>query len=155
MTGRLLTLILAVLILSAGLSAADDPLIGTWTMNAAKSKYDTGTAPQNQKLQYLSVPQGIHHITDGADTKGKPTHNEWTAKFDGKDYPYQSSGGSTVQTVALKRVNASSIQVIRKQDGKVTSTFILKVSPDGKLLTRTSKDASGKMSATVAVYDRQ
>ena len=155
MTRRITIALVAVTLVSVLAFAADNPLIGTWTMNAAKSKYPSGTAPQNQTLKYESIPQGIHHVTDGTSAEGKPTHNEWTANFGGKDSAYQSNTSSTVQTVALKQVNPRTTEVIRKQGGKVTSTFILKVSPDGKLLSRTSKEASRKKSATVAVYDRQ
>ena len=35
---------------------------------------------------------------DGVDGQGKPAHNEWTGKFDGKDYPVTGDTASDVRS---------------------------------------------------------
>ncbi|PYL37432.1 MAG: hypothetical protein DMF36_09625, partial [Verrucomicrobia bacterium] len=65
--------------------AADDPNMGTWKLNETKSK----TAPGVEKLTtvvYEAAGDQVKVTIDGTDANGKPIHNEWTGKFDGKDY---------------------------------------------------------------------
>lgn len=154
---RTLLVVFTVFAASVGLRGQSNPLFGAWKANSAKSKYVPGPPPRSQTLKYEADPQGMKHITDGVNAKGSPTHNEWVASFDGKDYPYQTNNAQAPAdlTVALKKINERTTEVIRKEGGKVTSTFILKVSPDGKTLTRTSRDANGKPTKEVVVYDRQ
>ena len=44
-------------------------------------------SPKNLTVTYEAVGDNIKATVDGVDGQGKPTHNEWTGKFDGKDYP--------------------------------------------------------------------
>ena len=44
-------------------------------------------APQNNTVVYEAAGDSVKVTIYGTDRDGKPTHNEWTAKFDGKDYP--------------------------------------------------------------------
>jgi len=82
-------------------------------------------------------------------------HSEWTGKFDGKDYPV--TGDPTDDSRAYKRVNASTLSMTLKKDGKVTATGQIVVSSDGKTRTVTIKgtDAMGKTVSSMAVYDKQ
>ncbi len=68
------------------LAAADNPWMGTWKLNEAKSKLAPG-ATKNHTVVYAAAGDNIKVTVDGVDKDGKPTHNEWTGKFDGKDYP--------------------------------------------------------------------
>jgi hypothetical protein len=36
---------------------------------------------------FARLGDNVKITVDGADRDGKPTHNEWTGKFDGKEYP--------------------------------------------------------------------
>src|ERR1700680_2526246 len=47
MRTRFALLVLAFLAVSAGLGAADDPLVGTWKLNLAKSKFSPPPPPQD------------------------------------------------------------------------------------------------------------
>src|ERR1022692_2701569 len=66
--------------------AADNPHMGTWKLNEAKSKIGAGI-PKNTMVVYAADGDKVKATVDGVDGEGKPTHNEWTGKFDGKDYP--------------------------------------------------------------------
>lgn len=65
--------------------AADDPQVGTWKLNETKSKPTPGTG-KNNTVVYEAAGDEVKVTIDGTDADGKPTHDEWTGKFDGKDY---------------------------------------------------------------------
>ncbi len=134
---------------------APAPWIGTWKLNLAKSKYSPGPAPQSGTVVIEASEGGIKVTNDGVNAQGQPTHIEWTAKFDGKDYPV--TGNPDVDTYTLKRLGARSYQLTAKKGGKVTVTSRITVSADGKTRTimATGKNAQGKAVKNTIVYDRQ
>ena len=56
-----------------------------------------GAEPRGGSLQ-RSKCSGGKVTVDGTDSDGKPVHNEWTGKYDGKDYPV--TGSSTNDTLS-------------------------------------------------------
>ena len=44
-------------------------------------------ATKNNTVAYEAGGDKVKITVDGTDKDGKSTHNEWTGKFDGKDYP--------------------------------------------------------------------
>ena len=73
MRPRLGMLLFLALLVSVGLWAQNDPLIGTWKMNVAKSKYSPGPAPKSGTTKISAVPGGIRLVTNGVNDKGKAT----------------------------------------------------------------------------------
>jgi hypothetical protein len=134
--------------------AAQNPHLGTWKVNEAKSKITPGTQ-ENLTVTYEAAGDNIKATLDGIDAQGKPTHNEWTGKFDGKDYPV--TGDPTSDTRAYKKIDDRTLEVTAKKDGKVTLTARIVISADGKTrnLTTHSTDSSGKKIVNTAVYDKQ
>jgi hypothetical protein len=134
--------------------AAQDVLIGTWKLNASKSKIAPGQA-NNSTVAYSMSGDSVKVVIDGTDGAGKPIHQEWTGKYDGKDYPV--TGSDTADTRAYTRLSSRSFTVREKKGGKVVNTVHVVVSPDGKTRTVTSNgtDPSGKKFASTAVYDKQ
>jgi hypothetical protein len=135
--------------------AADaNPNIGTWKLNEAKSRINPGS-PKNTTVVYVADGGRIKVIVDGVDKDGKPTHNEWTGMFDGKDYPIV--GDPLLESRGYKQIDANTVELWNKKGGKVMVTAKIVVAADGKsrTLTTTSKDASGKDVTNVYVYDKQ
>jgi hypothetical protein len=134
--------------------AANEAQMGTWKLNEAKSKFAPG-APKNHTVVYEAAGDDIKVTVDGTDADGKPTHNEWTGKFDGKDYPV--TGDPTSDTRSYKVINARTLALTVKKDGKETITGRISVSADGKTRTvkTTGTDAQGKKVKNTAVYDKQ
>jgi hypothetical protein len=134
--------------------AADDASMGTWKLNEAKSKFSPG-APKNTTVVYEAAGDSVKVTVDGVDADGKPSHNEWTGKFDGKDYPV--TGDSSVDTRSYKRVDAHTLKLTNKKGDKVAMSGTATVSADGKTRTVTisGTDASGKKVSATAVYDKQ
>jgi hypothetical protein len=66
-------------------------------------------------------------------TMMQPTGESFTAKLDGKDYPFK--GSYSFDTVSLKRIDDRTVEETNKRGGKVISVHTITVSPDGKTLT--------------------
>lgn len=142
---------------------AGDANVGTWKLNEAKSRFGPG-APKNHTVVYEGSKHNMKVTVDGTDADGKPTHNEWRGKFDGKDYPV--TGDSTSDTRAYKKIgndtncaklNFCTLELTGKKDGEVTTSGYIVVSPDGKSRTVTvsGTDPHGNKTDATAVYDKQ
>ncbi len=133
---------------------AEDAQMGTWKLNEAKSKMAAGI-PQNNTVVYEAAGDSVKITIDGVDGDGKPTHTEWTGKFDGKDYPV--TGDVTSDTRSYKQINDHTLTFAGKKDGKVSLSGRIVISADGKTRTVTinGTDATGKKVKGSAVYDKQ
>jgi hypothetical protein len=76
------------------------------------------------------------------------TGDSYTAKFDGKDYPYKGDPGVT--TVALKKIDANTVEETDKRDGKVIFTSHMTVSSDGQTMSIENND---KLRGTSAKFE--
>ena len=144
----------AMLGLSVSALAADNWL-GTWKLNTAKSKYSPGPMPKNQTLKQEMSAAGMKATTDGVDGEGKPSHTEYVAKFDGKDYPWK--GNLNADMISLKRIDDNTYEAVWKLKGKQTIVSKTVVSSDGKTRTstQTGTDAQGRKVNNTVVYDKQ
>lgn len=155
MKARMIVSSLVVLFIAAVVClAATDMQIGTWKLNEAKSKIAAGS-PKNTMVVYAMMGDNIKVTVDGVGTDGKPTHNEWTGKFDGKDYAV--TGDSTSDMRSYKKVDDHTLTFTATLGGKVTMTGRVSVSADGKTrtVTTTATDAKGMKSNSTSVFDKQ
>lgn len=138
----------------AALSFASDPNLGTWKLNEAKSTFPPG-APKNNTVVYEAAGKKVKVTVDGIDGEGKPTHNEWTGKFDGKDYPL--TGDPTADTRSYKKIDDHTTELINKKAGKIFATGNIVIAADGKSRTVTVSlnDPKGNKVTYTAVYDKQ
>jgi hypothetical protein len=152
--GYAIAVLIGVLILFVGTVAADQ-FSGTWKMNAAKSKYSPGPPPKDLTVVVESDENNYKIEATGMDADGKPVHVQYSAKFDGKDYP--ATGVANADTVSVKRIDANTVETAQKKGGKVVMTITSKVSKDGKTRTSTwhGKNAEGKDVHNVVVFDKQ
>jgi hypothetical protein len=134
--------------------AADDANMGTWRLNEGKSKLAAG-ATKNNTVVYGAAGDSVKVTIDGVDAAGKPTHNEWTGKFDGKDYAV--TGDPTSDMRSYKRVDARTLTFAVKKGGKTTMSGKIAVAADGKSRTVTASgtDSMGMKIGSTAVYDKQ
>jgi hypothetical protein len=130
------------------------PMMGTWKLNEAKSKIPAGS-PKNNVVVYAAAGDSVKVTVDGVDGAGKPTHNEWTGKFDGKDYPL--IGDPNAETRSYKKIDDRTTELTNKKGGKVTLTGKIVISADGKSRTVTvsGTDPMGMKVEMTAVYDKQ
>ncbi|MGH9369039.1 MAG: hypothetical protein ACRD3M_15350 [Thermoanaerobaculia bacterium] len=125
---------------------AADPQMGTWKLNEAKSKLSPGVT-KNTTVVYEAAGDNVRVIVDGVDKDGKAAHNEWTGKFDGKDYPV--TGDPTSDARSYKKVDGHTLAITAKKGGKVTVTGSIVVAADGKSRTVTTSVMG------TGVYDKQ
>ena len=110
---------------------------------------------KNTMVVYEAAGDSVKVTVDGVDGDGKPAHNEWTGKFDGKDYSV--TGDPNADMRSYKKVNDHTLTVTNKKDSKVTMSARVVVSADSKTRTTTAsgKDAKGQKVSSTAVYDKQ
>ena len=153
MKAKTIALTISLVFVSAALGFQNNPQMGTWKLNEAKSKF-AGKA-RNQTVVYEAAGDQTKVTVDGVDESGAAVHNEWTGKFDGKDYPL--TGDATADARSYRMINKNTMALTVKKDGKATVTGRIVVSSDGKsrTVTTTATDAQGKKVTNVAVYDKQ
>ena len=152
MKTRTILLTLAVCAFAVAVSFAANPNMGTWKLNEAKSKLPA-TAVKNNTVVYEAAGD-IKVTVDGVDAEGKPTNNEWTGKFDGKDYPL--TGDPSADTRSYKVVNDHTTDLTNKKGGKTTLSGRIVVSADGKSrsITVSGTDSKG-MKFSTRRFDKQ
>jgi hypothetical protein len=151
---RTIFLTVAALFAAVALCFAADGNLGTWKLNDAKSKIGPGSG-KNTTVVIAAAGDSVKVIVDGIGADGKPTHNEWTGKFDGKDYPITGDPASEMR--AYKPVDEHSLALTEKKGGKITNTGRVVVSADGKNRTVTGSrtNANGNKINFTFVYDKQ
>ena len=158
---------------SGSLLAQGNNQIGTWILNVAKSKYVGQQAPKNETRIYEVTYAGVKVSVDGVAGDGGRILYTYTTKYDDKDSPLSlalagvgdvadatSEGIGTpngADTIAVKRVDASTTVGTAKKAGKVVQTTTAVVSGDGKVMTMTSKGTNeqGKPTSVTTVWDKQ
>ena len=151
---KVIVLTLAVFFAGGVVGSAEDPNMGTWKLNAAKSKFAPGS-PKNHTVVYEAAGDQVKVTVDGVDGNGQPTHNEWTGKFNGKYYAV--TGDPTSDIRSYRRVNSRTLTLRAKKGGKVVLTGLITVSKNGKTRTVSTDgtNAKGKRIHNTAVYDKQ
>ena len=134
--------------------AKNNPDVGVWTLNVAKSKYVPGPGPRSQTRTVVPLPDGGVKVTiKGVSGSGKAIDYTYTTHYDGKDSPLTGVGfPSDVNTIAVKRIDASHTVQTDKKDGKVILQVTREVSADGK--TETIHGA-GDQITNLVVYEKQ
>src|ERR1700691_4511306 len=113
---KILSLIALTAVLFASHAFAADPVVGTWTLNVAKSQFSTG-AELTAGTRVYTEADGLYTLNQkltGAD--GKQTSNRVQYR-DGKEEK-QTTAGSADTTLA-KKINANTWNFDLKRDGKV------------------------------------
>lgn len=154
MKTKAIVLAVALCFVGAALCFADNAHMGTWKLNEAKSKLGRG-ASKNSTVVYEAAGDNVKVTVDGTDSDGKPTHNEWMGKFDGKDYPVIGDPNSDERSYT--KIDDHTLGFNFKKDGKLTAGGRIEVSTDGKSRTVTMRgiDSKGKKVMSIAVYDKQ
>jgi hypothetical protein len=135
----------------------NDHLTGTWILNAAQSKFSPPESGSKTDRVRITVTQaGIKLTADGTNTKGEATHQAFTAKFDGKDYPITATVAGkpdpSQDAVSWKQIDEWNYEITNKLKGNVTSVMKCAISRDGKSATLT---ITGTGVNSTAVYQKQ
>jgi len=154
MNARAIVLTLVLCLVGVAVCFAADASMGTWKLNEAKSKLSPG-APKNNTVVYEAAGDNVKVTIDGTDQEGKPTHNEWTGKFDGKDYPVTGDPNSDARSIT--KIDDRTLGFNVKKGGMVTISGRIVVSADGRSRTVTTSgtDSKGNKVKSTVVYDKQ
>ena len=136
-------------------SSPEDPELGTWVLNPAKSTYDPGPPLKSQRRNVERAGDGQRVRNETATADGMRAVVGYTAKFDGRGYPV--TGSPYGDTVVLERLDSHTVKAIVKRGGKLALTDTRVVSNDRKVLTITQVGVSpnGQPMHNLLVYDRQ
>ena len=141
---------------STAMAQSKDPLVGTWQMSAAKSKYTPGPAPKSGTSTIAAAGTGYKFTVHQVPMKGAPQDWSFTSGFDGK--PSKVTGNNpSADTITVKRVDARTYDSVQTKNGKETQRQHVVVSADGKTrtVTTTGSDGAGMKINNVAVYDKK
>jgi len=137
------------------LAQAQEPLFGTWKMNAAKSKYSPGTVPKSNISKWEAFEGGAKNTVDIVLANGETQRWETSGKFDGKDNPI--TGNPDGDTAAFSKIDARTYEVVMKKGGKTTVTSHIVVASDARtrISTQTGKNALGQTVNNTMFYEKQ
>jgi hypothetical protein len=132
-----------------------DPVVGTWVLDVAKSKFSPGPGPKSQTRTYTATADGIELVVTGTAADGSAVSQKSSYKYDGNDYAI--SGSSSYDTLSLQKIDDNNVESVQKKAGKAVGKTTRTVSKDGKVLTLASKGtgASGAAYDDVLVFDRK
>ena len=120
-------------------TAAGTGFVGTWEA--------TMTMDEAFVLQIRPYEgDGLSFLRSSEDTRN--------VKFDGKAYPNVGRGVAQGSTSSARRVDARTLEITDKNNGKITRTIQIELSPDLKTLTRTVHPV-GQREPNIFVFERQ
>src|SRR5438046_10431162 len=154
MKTKTIVLTLVLCFVAAAVCFADDAFTGTWKLNEAKSKI-APNAPKNNTVVYEAAGDNVKITVDGIGSDSKPTHDEWTGKFEGKDYPVTGNPNSDMRSYT--KIDEHTREFNVKKGDKITTSGRVVVSADGKSRTVTTSrtDSQRKWVKSTAVYGKQ
>ena len=142
-----------VLLAAAAYGQAKDSLLGNWVLDRGKSSFEPDTALLNRSLSFEAKDGGVSFNQKTVQGNGSTTEINFTAKYDSKDVPIE---GSQLDSVALKRVDANTVERTGKVKGQVAENVTMKISGGGKILTMTTKGSiDGVDYSSTQVYEKQ
>ncbi|HKC57096.1 MAG TPA: hypothetical protein VKC35_13270 [Vicinamibacterales bacterium] len=150
---------LAILPGTASAQSKDDPALGSWKLNVAKSTFTPGPPIKGDTRSYEVNDAGwLIVTTETIQPDGTKTGVRFAAKFDGKAYPQIGRFAPTVTLITYEPVDKRTLKYTQRDaSGKVVSTNTRTVSADGKTMTIEQKttDASGRPVVNVELFERQ
>ena len=152
---KIISLLMLATLLVAGTAFAADPIVGTWKLNVAKSKFTPGQELKSSTRVYTEGADGVYTLeqkrtsADGKEVSYKVQYS------DGKDM--KQAPGAPVEMTHAKKVDANTWDFELKQGGKVVGHVHRVVSADGKTLTvhNQGTQLSGVTGDETLVYDKQ
>jgi len=149
---KALALILLGAMFVAGTALAADPVIGTWQLNVAKSKFKPGPAPTAMTRTY-------------SESAGLYTLDQKTTSADGKESSVQShyrrnkselqDGRPDVDSVYAKRIDTNTWDFKLKKDGKVVGNVHRVIQHDGSMIVHNTGTRDGVKYDDVMLFNKQ
>jgi hypothetical protein len=133
---------------------AENPFVGTWTLNSAKSEYTTGSPAKNVTIVIEEQGPNLQMTVNGTSSDGSPISVKYMVPIKG--------GMGTVQKGDFDSVHSKQISDhVREnnymKNGKEIRTRRLVVSGDGKTMRSSQKgtNVAGMPVVGTDVFDKQ
>lgn len=138
-----------------------DPIIGTWVLNVAKSKYVTGVPPKSIVRKFDYTRDGMILVTlESVNAQGVASSNHWYMALDGKEHPEfsRARGAEPILWIAINAVDSHTKDLIgrRIENGAMTVVDLMRfaVGKDGQTMTITYTDPKSRSVGNVVFYDK-
>jgi len=138
--------------------AEDNPFLGTWKLDLAKSKYETAPAPKSQTRTIAVQGNGVKYSFEGVSADGKTFAYSFVTYYDGTEAAITGTGSPAgADAVTLKRVSSHKVEGTLHKGGKDVGKVTAEVSKDGKtcIVNSKGKPVDGKEYSTELVYEKQ
>jgi len=103
--GLLLPALLATAVPEIGL-AQSNPLIGTWKLNLAKSRYSGSPPPRSATLTFAGEGDNLTNAAETVDAQGQTIKSVFMHVYDGKPHPTAGVAGGLYDASTYNRVDA-------------------------------------------------
>jgi hypothetical protein len=152
--GPILILLLATLARAAGAYAQQEPFLGIWELNLAKSSITRGAPPKIETIVNIPEAGGFRSTLAvvGANSTSVEIHHY---NFDGAFH--QTEGGDP-RELSFKRVSPNRIEQDTRRGTNMTVHRILELSADGKTMTVKSSGVTGggqKYENDTRIYEKK
>src|SRR5262249_3687539 len=110
---------------------------------------------QSMTVTIDQTPVGLHTVSVVVLRDGTSSRNEYTAAYDGKDYPI--SGVDKVDTVSMRQIDTLTTERIDKRAGQRVQSYVRQVYADGRTLIVTQKgtDAAGSIVDHMMIFEKK
>ena len=134
---------------------AADPVLGTWHLNVAKSRYDPGPPSKSITRTYRLEKGEIRAIVVTVYKNGNSDTVYYPADYDGKEHPV--SGAPDRDGIVMKRINEYTAESLLTHAGKTIGTSRRTVSADGLTMTITFRGVAvnGDEVNNTAYYEKE
>jgi hypothetical protein len=113
--------------------AQSKALVGSWTLDPAKSRFDPGPIPyKSMTLTFSAVDRGLKRDVAGVDADGRPIKGSYMVIPDGKTYPV--TGISAYDSSSYTPVGDNTMVYVRQKFGTTVAVGSRVLSKDGKTL---------------------
>jgi hypothetical protein len=144
----------AAIAFGSGLIAQDEPFLGKWELNLAKSSITRGAPPKGETIENVAEPGGFKSTLTSVTARGTGTEIHHFI-FDGAFH--QTEGGDP-RELSFKRVDRRNIDSDTRRSGQITVKRHFQLSEDGRTMTVVASGTSGggqKYENDTRVYKRK
>ena len=154
MSRRGLIALVAMLAWATGLAAQNEPFLGVWELNLAKSSITRGAPPRIETVVNVAEPGGFRStlaVVSDRTTSVEIHHYN----FDGS---FHQTEGSDPRELSFRRLDLNTIEQETRRNGQITVTRRIELSKDGKTMTFNASGTTGggqKYTNDIRVYDKK
>lgn len=138
--------------------AQQNPFLGTWKMNLAKSTFAPGPGPATPMTTVVEdIAGGMRMTVLGRNASGGEDRTIRPAILDGKDHPITGTNARVYDTLAVTQIDARTWKEVYKKGGEVVRMGRRAVSADGKAMIFVGVGISpgGRFEHSIIHYDKQ